>query len=697
RGITIDADDNLYVTDYNTIRKVTPEGTVSTYCGNINKRVINDGDIKTASFHELNAIACDKNGTLYVTDQVFDSSDKTINYIIRKITPTQVSTIRHPDGKPLIAHYMYGLACDNNRNLLVSAGAWSSAIMKVSPDGIITTIAGIYDANSKNAARFKEGNLQSARLISPWGIAVNKNNEIFFSDNRLSRILKISNNQVAVIAGGGGKSATGFSIASGGGVGGQTDGKGLQAMLQSPHGITFDKDDNLFIVDGGSSNCYIRKLSVDGMVTTFCQQEFNPLTRQYETIVGEKKLVAENKDTPKEPKNEIVTASLQNQIDEITERARRMADSILQKSNTVPATGGGGSSLLPSLPSPDSARIKSIPKKILSVAELTSYLAAIHAKLLKLLPADAVNSAEAIEKKLGNDPNKMEATALIAWQKGAYEESVLLITSAAAKGSAGSILLTNAGSILDMTGLSEKAVTVLRTVVRIDPENAIALNNLGQAFTALGMQDSALHYFSRCLSLSPQHPEANNTAGYIELKKGNKDKAQAYFENSIRGSFNLRAYNGLLSIKKDYQVNRLIRPKVKIPEYFNELKYPLPRQCINVDIAAKCRQEHDDFKKMISDLREKNEALRKEAEDQFASQGVEKIKNNALQKKKVLRPFQLLGYVMGVELTYDYLKEKGELNKFDNDIKRQYKELEKQYQDERENLFSDYGGDGMCC
>src|SRR4051812_25348913 len=39
RGITIDEDDNLFITDYNTIRKVTPAGTVSRYCGNLAKRI----------------------------------------------------------------------------------------------------------------------------------------------------------------------------------------------------------------------------------------------------------------------------------------------------------------------------------------------------------------------------------------------------------------------------------------------------------------------------------------------------------------------------------------------------------------------------------------------------------------------------------------------------------------------------------
>jgi hypothetical protein len=134
----------------------------------------------------------------------------------------------------------------------VSAGAWSSAIVKISPEGKMTTVAGLYDSNRKNLAKFKEGDVHSARILSPWGIAINKNDEIYFADSRLNRIIKIAKGKLSVYAGGGGKSAAGISIMNGAGSGGLVDGAHTQAEFQSPHGIAFDKSGNLFVVDGGS-------------------------------------------------------------------------------------------------------------------------------------------------------------------------------------------------------------------------------------------------------------------------------------------------------------------------------------------------------------------------------------------------------------------------------------------------------------
>jgi hypothetical protein len=48
-------------------------------------------------------------------------------------------------------------------------------------------------------------------------------------------------------------------------------------------GIAFNYAENLYIVDGSSrNNSYIRKLSPDGIVSTFCKHVWNSKTSQYE-------------------------------------------------------------------------------------------------------------------------------------------------------------------------------------------------------------------------------------------------------------------------------------------------------------------------------------------------------------------------------------------------------------------------------
>jgi len=69
QGLVIDIHDNLYVADLgnNQIRMITPQGLVSVLAGN-GERGSKDGEAKNATFHRPDAIAIDKNGTIYVAE-----------------------------------------------------------------------------------------------------------------------------------------------------------------------------------------------------------------------------------------------------------------------------------------------------------------------------------------------------------------------------------------------------------------------------------------------------------------------------------------------------------------------------------------------------------------------------------------------------------------------------------------------------
>lgn len=278
-GIAIDAADNLYVADGSAIRKVTPEGLVTTIAGGKVSGYKN-GDLAIATFVNLESIAIDNKGTIYVTDKEFSPRGSTGNYYIRKITAEgYVSTITNGNEAELKLLYPRGLACDKEGNLYVCASS-SHCIKKISPAGIITTVAGQCDKTIFHSV-YKEGDINTAVLTTPSGIAIAKNGDIYISDERLHRIIKIANNKVSTVAGNGKISFTG-NIA-GAAEPGETDGKAKQALFHTPTGIAFDKAGNLYIIDGSSrNNSYIRKLSPDGIVTTFCKHVWNPKTQQYE-------------------------------------------------------------------------------------------------------------------------------------------------------------------------------------------------------------------------------------------------------------------------------------------------------------------------------------------------------------------------------------------------------------------------------
>jgi DNA-binding beta-propeller fold protein YncE len=79
-GIACNAAGDLYVADYNynTIRKITPDGLATTVAGKADVRGSADGPGPVARFNVPGSIAVGANGTLYVSDAG--------NYTVRKIT-----------------------------------------------------------------------------------------------------------------------------------------------------------------------------------------------------------------------------------------------------------------------------------------------------------------------------------------------------------------------------------------------------------------------------------------------------------------------------------------------------------------------------------------------------------------------------------------------------------------------------------
>ena len=336
------------------------------------------------------------------------------------------------------------------------------------------------------------------------------------------------------------------------------------------------------------------------------------------------------------------------------------------------------------LPPLDSTAVSGLPKKTFTIAELQVYLIDLHSQLKKKLP-DAAASASTIAIQLGNDPAKLEAAAMHAWQKGATEEAVLLVVDAAKHAGPDGLLLANAGALLDMSGLSEKAIPILKTAVRHNPQNGMALNNLGQAYTQLGMRDSAMIYFGRCLRLSPEHPEANNTAGLIELAHGSKSKAKSYFENSIRGGFTLTAHRGLRIIDgTNTRIAKLIRPKVKLPEYFNQFKYKLPAQCENVNDAVTLEKEHQDYRAFLDKLRKKYQALRKAAEKELNAHTVQNLQKRALNLEMIVRPYQIMAQTMVTETWIEFTQDLMKLDTFERENRKQYHDLEVRLRDDKD-------------
>jgi sugar lactone lactonase YvrE len=186
-GVAVDASGNVYVADSgnNEIKMVAPDGTVNTLAGNANPGS-NDGTGAAASFYNPTGVALDAAGNLYVADF--------LNNLIRKIAPGGVVTtiagnasIGSSDGSGAAASFYFpnSLAVDASGNVFVTDD-FNNLIRKISPSGQVTTIAGTGLAGSLN------GISTAASFNDPDGIAVDASGNLYIADADNNLIRKIT-------------------------------------------------------------------------------------------------------------------------------------------------------------------------------------------------------------------------------------------------------------------------------------------------------------------------------------------------------------------------------------------------------------------------------------------------------------------------------------------------------------------------
>jgi sugar lactone lactonase YvrE len=252
-GLAVDTAGYVFVADTwnHSIRKISPTGVVTTLAGSgARGNGFADGTGTSARFNFPEGVAVDANGSVYVAD--------TRNNTIRKVTPDGVVTtfvgaqglIGLIDGAGSQARFFSpsGLAADESGNVYV-ADSNNSAIRKITPSGVVTTLAG--DGRSQGSA---DGVGREAQFFIPKGVAVDRNGNVFVADTVNNTVRKISSSGVVI-------TFAGAAIAEG-----TSDGVGPAARFNSPHGITIDRNGNIIVSD--TNNHTIRKISPERVVTT---------------------------------------------------------------------------------------------------------------------------------------------------------------------------------------------------------------------------------------------------------------------------------------------------------------------------------------------------------------------------------------------------------------------------------------------
>lgn len=242
----VDASGNVFVADrFNqVIRRIAPDGTVSTVAGRVHQRGLIDGPASTALFNFPSALALDAAGNLYVADTT----------AIRKVAPdgavTTVAgqlTAGSADGTGTAASFsdIEGLLSDAAGNLVVVDAGASQTVRKVSATGAVTTLAG-----SAGHPGTQDGTGAAARFTALSAVVLGPDGNYYVADNDAIR-------QVT-------PTGTVSLYAGTPGVAGTSDGSRLSALFGAVGGLGFDPAGNLYAADGQ----FIRRIATDGTTTT---------------------------------------------------------------------------------------------------------------------------------------------------------------------------------------------------------------------------------------------------------------------------------------------------------------------------------------------------------------------------------------------------------------------------------------------
>lgn len=253
-------DGSLFISDSqnNVIRRVDSAGVITTFAGNgTGGSTSGDGGpALNAQIPFPGAVALGPDGSLYIAD-AFELTRQRV----RRVDPSGVITTfaggasASGEGIPAVQaqfQNITALAASADGSVFISDG-FANQVFKVGTDGLLRTIAG----NGNSGFSGDGGQATAAQLSNPSGIAVGPTGNLIIADtgNQVVRSIGLDG-IISTVAGTAG--TAGFS---------GDGGPAAQSQLNNPTSVAVAKDGSILIVD--QANAVIRKVGVDGIITTF--------------------------------------------------------------------------------------------------------------------------------------------------------------------------------------------------------------------------------------------------------------------------------------------------------------------------------------------------------------------------------------------------------------------------------------------
>jgi sugar lactone lactonase YvrE len=256
-GITTDKKGNLFIADddVNVVRRVAPDGTITTYAGTGCPGYTGDSAAATAArLNYPTGLATDSQGNLYIADNGnFAIRRVDTNGIITTIAGDQSGRRGYSgDGGPATAALLEGcvaIAFDKYDNMYIADG--NTRVRKVNHYGTISTIAG-----NGTAGYSGDGDpATTAALYNPCGIVADTNGNIYIADQQNNVIRRV--NKAGTISTFAGNHLNGYS---------GDGGPATAARLNTPGGLTIDGEGCIYLADQGNNR--IRKINQAGTIST---------------------------------------------------------------------------------------------------------------------------------------------------------------------------------------------------------------------------------------------------------------------------------------------------------------------------------------------------------------------------------------------------------------------------------------------
>jgi sugar lactone lactonase YvrE len=313
-SIAVDSIGDLFIGEYGRVRKVTPDGIITTVAGGGPNDPGDGAPATSAQMSTAVSVAVDDAGDLFLADVNYDGDFEDFRF--RKVTPDGIiNTLPPPpnccygqitadaagdlivpaggavwkispsgakmeiagngtygkpsgDGGPATQAQLNGVAAvalDPAGDLFIADNN-GRIVRKVTPDGIIRSVASIPSSTPLPSGDGGPATNAQLQLTVPGlsiqsGLATDSAGNLYFAETGAHRVRKVSlDGTITTVAGVGAPTCTSTCLPLG------DNGPATKAPLSLPTSVAVDSAGNLFIADSGDGR--VRKVSPDGIITT---------------------------------------------------------------------------------------------------------------------------------------------------------------------------------------------------------------------------------------------------------------------------------------------------------------------------------------------------------------------------------------------------------------------------------------------